>query len=131
MKKLLATAVIALLAASPVWAGAESGVWQTAEGQDGGYLFVKIGPCGTKICGKIIGAVNKEGKKDPKYAHLGKEIIWNMVDDGAGYYSGGTVWAPDSNKKYSAKMILKGNVLVVKGCIFGFICRGQDWKRVK
>ncbi len=132
MKKLLITAAVALLTIGPAWAGAEAGLWQTAEGQDGGYLFVKIGDCGTKICGTIVGAVDKKGKKDPKYKHLGKPILWDMTSDGNGYYSGGSVWAPDSNRVYSSKMSLKGDMLTVKGCVLGgLICRGQDWQRVK
>ncbi len=137
MKRLIAFPLIAL-AGAILWAQAALaadpavGVWQTAPGKEGGYLFVTISDCGTRICGTITGAVDKDGKKDPNYQHLGKPIIRNMKADGGGAYSGGTIWAPDEDKTYASKMQLKGDVLTVKGCVMGgLICRGQDWKRVQ
>jgi len=132
MKRVIAITALGIVLGAPVWADAADGVWQTEPGNDGGYLFVTVKACGAKICGTITGAVDKKGKKDPKYKNLGKPIIWDMSADGGNAYSGGTVWAPDSDKKYSSKMTLSGNVLTVKGCVFGgLICRGQDWTRVK
>ncbi len=133
MNKIIAIAALGMALATPALAADPAdGVWQTAPGKDGGYLFVTIKDCGPNICGTITGAVDKEGKKDPKYEHMGKPIIKDMSPDGTGYYSGGTIWAPDEDKTYVSKMYLKGDVLTVKGCVLGgLICRGQDWKRVK
>jgi len=128
MKKFLFAA--ALLLAGPAFAGGEEGKWRTADGKEGGYLFVQIAACGAEICGTIVGAVDKEGKPDPKYKNLGKPIIWGMKNDGGNSYSGGTIWAPDEDKTYTSKMELNGDVLVVSGCVLGgLVCRGQDWKR--
>jgi len=138
MKKLLITACLVALAGSAYAADPADGVWKTQKGQvksdgsGGGYLYVQIGECGAKICGTIVKAFDKEGKDDPKYEHIGKPIIKDMSPDGSGYYSGGTIWAPDEDKTYVSKMYLNGDVLTVKGCVLGgLICRGQDWNRVK
>jgi len=130
MKKFVLVA--ALLLAGPAFAGNEAGKWQTAPGETGGYLHVQISSCGANVCGTIVGAVDKDGKLDPAYKHLGKPIIWDMKADGDNSYGGGKVWAPDTDKTYKSKMSLSGNTLTVKGCVAGgLICRGQDWKRMK
>ena len=48
---------------------------------------------------------------------------------GGGSYSGGKIWAPDTDKTYRSKMTLSGNALKVSGCV-GPICRGQTWTRL-
>ncbi len=132
MKKFALCLAFATAFAGPALADPVDGLWKTQPGDSGGYLFVTIKECGQTICGVITSAVDKNGKPDPKYAHLGKKIIWNMVPKGNNYYGGGTVWAPDRDKKYSSNMTLKGNVLKVKGCVLGgLFCRGQDWMRAK
>ncbi len=132
MKKLIISAVFALGFAGPALADAVSGTWKTAEGEEGGYLHVAIAPCGAAVCGTIKAAYDKAGSLSSGYEHLGKKIIWDMNVDGGGSYSGGKIWAPDSDKTYSSKMSLSGKTLTVKGCVAGgLICRGQDWKRVK
>ena len=40
----------------------------------------------------------------------------------------GEIWDPSEDKRYSSNMELKGDLLVVEGCIL-FLCRGQDWTR--
>ncbi len=117
----------AALASDPV-----EGIWKTAEGEEGGYLFVQIKQCGSAICGTINTAFDKDGARDNAHEHLGKKMIWDMAPKGDGYYAGGKIWAPDSDKTYSSKMQLNGNTLTVKGCVAGgLFCRGQDWSRVK
>ncbi len=127
MRKLIFAA--ALLLAGPAFAGGEEGRWKTEPGEEGGYLFVQIAACGSKICGTIVGAVDSDGKNDPNYEHMGKPIIWDMVGSG-NKFKGGTIWAPDTDKEYASKMTLSGDTLVVKGCVAGgLICRGQNWTR--
>ncbi|PJE38209.1 DUF2147 domain-containing protein [Pseudooceanicola lipolyticus] len=108
------------------------GTWKTAEGETGGYLHVTIGPCGAAICGTIAQAFDASGAASADYAHLGKKLIWDMTAEGGGAYSGGTIWAPDTDKTYRSKMALSGDALEVKGCVAGgLICRGQTWTRIK
>jgi len=137
MKKLLATVSIVLLAGA-AYADPADGIWKTqkgevqSDGSGGGFLYVQIGVCGAKLCGTIINGFDKDGKNDPGYKNLNKQIIWDMHANGGGSYSGGTIWAPDVDKQYTSKMVLTGDVLTVSGCVFGgLICRGQEWMRVK
>ncbi len=133
MKQWMMAAAFVLAGAGSVLAGDPvTGIWQTAPGDSGGWLHVKIAPCGKKICGTIVKAFKKGGAPDPQYANLGKPIIWDMVPEGDGYYAGGKIWAPDRDKVYRSKMQLAGKRLTVKGCVMGgLICRGQEWKRVQ
>lgn len=136
MKNLLLSAGLGLglglglsgaVAADPV-----EGVWKTAEGEEGGFLYVAISPCGNAICGKIKTAYGTDGGVDSGYEHLGKTMIKGMAPQGDGYYKGGTIWAPDADKTYKSKMQLSGNKLEVKGCVAGgLVCRGQTWTRIR
>ena len=131
MKHIILSAALGLGFASMALADPVDGTWKTAPGDTGGYLHVSIGACGAKLCGTIRAAYDKAGDLDPNYEHLGKKMIWGMRADGDGYYSGGKIWAPDSDKTYKSKMALNGSKLEVKGCVAGgLICRGQDWRRV-
>ncbi|WP_164657962.1 DUF2147 domain-containing protein [Tropicibacter sp. Alg240-R139] len=132
MKKLILGAALGLGLAGTAAADPVAGIWKTERADDGAYLHVGIAPCGSAICGTIDTAFDSAGNMSPEYEHLGKQMIWDMVPDGGGAYSGGKIWAPDSNKTYSSKMSLNGNSLTVKGCVAGgLICRGQNWTRVK
>ncbi len=131
MKQLFLSAVLGLGFAGIAAADPVDGTWKTAPGDTGGYLHVAIAPCGSNICGTIKAAYDKSGVLDSGYEHLGKKMIWDMGSDGDGYYSGGKIWAPDSDKTYKSKMALNGSKLEVKGCVAGgLICRGQDWTRI-
>ena len=123
MKKLALIATITDFA-TPTLADNVFGTWKSEPGDTGGYITVKIQACGGKICGTILEVVGNKNK-DPE----GKMIIKEMIAKGGGKYSGGTIWAPDTNKTYKSKMNLNGDNLVVKGCV-AFICRGQDWSRL-
>lgn len=132
MKRLVLGAVLGMALAGSASADPASGTWKTQPGDTGGYLHVAVAPCGAALCGTIKAAFDKNGANQTDYEHLGKRMIWDMTSDGGGSYSGGKIWAPDSNKTYNSKMALNGNTLNVKGCVAGgLICRGQDWKRVK
>ncbi|MCU9840128.1 MULTISPECIES: DUF2147 domain-containing protein [Ruegeria] len=131
MNRLILAAALGLGAASAALADPAAGTWKTEPGDTGGYLHVAVAPCGSNVCGTIKTAFDKDGAEQTDYEHKGKRMIWDMQPGGGGSYSGGQIWAPDSNKTYSSKMSLDGNALTVKGCVAGgLICRGQTWKRV-
>ena len=132
MKNLLLGLALGGLVAGAAAADPVAGIWRTAEGEEGGYLHVQIAPCGSAICGTINNAFDENDALSTDYEHLGKKMIWDMKAGGDGYYSGGKIWAPDSDKTYTSKMQLSGNSLEVKGCVAGgLICRGQNWTRIK
>lgn len=126
MRKLILAAAIAMPFAAH--AGDPSGVWKTEPNDEGSYLKVEIGPCGEKLCGVILGGFRADGSENADYEHKGRDMIVDMVADGENEWEDGTIWAPDDDETYDAKMELDGDVLRVEGCVL-FICRGQDWTR--
>jgi len=108
------------------------GVWKTAVNEKGSYIHVDIQECdGGKLCGTIIDAFRKGDVKVEDYPHKGKQMVWGMKVKGTGSWGNGGIWAPDSNKKYSAGLKTHGRALKVTGCVAGgLICRSQYWVRV-
>lgn len=122
--------VLGFLLAVPVAALAQSpvGVWRTQPAETGAYLHVRIGPCagaGDRVCGVIVEAFGASRDDLP-----GRAIIRDMAPDGPGRWSGGTIWAPDDDRTYRARMSLQGDALTVEGCVL-VICRGQTWTPVR
>ncbi|SDC34396.1 DUF2147 domain-containing protein [Ruegeria marina] len=131
MNRLILAAALGLGFAGAAAADPAAGTWKTEPGDSGGYLHVAVAPCGPSICGTIKTAYDKDGIEQADYEHKGKRMLWDMQPGGGGSYSGGQIWAPDSDKTYSSKMSLDGDALTVKGCVAGgLICRGQTWMRV-
>lgn len=132
MKKLVLSLALSMGVSGMASADPLVGTWLAAPPDAEGALHVTIAPCGSAFCGTIAKAIDKDGAESPDYEHLGKKMIWDMQPDGDGAYSGGKIWAPDTDKTYGSKMNIKGDVLVVKGCVAGgLVCReGGRWKRV-
>lgn len=105
------------------------GVWRTEASDEGGYLHVQIEECDGNLCGKILRAFNKEDVEGTDYEHLGKRMIWNMKPQTSVNWRDGKIWAPDTDKTYSAKMDLVDGGLKVSGCVLLF-CRDQLWTLV-
>jgi uncharacterized protein (DUF2147 family) len=128
MKKIL----MAALAAMPVaaYAGDPTGLWQTAPNDEGKYLQVQVYPCSSNSA-QICGVITK-GFGGASQDNNGKPIIWGMAADGDNYWNHGTVWAPDTDKKYRANLTLRDtNTLVVQGCVAMIFCRSSTWTRVQ
>ena len=128
----LAHLIAAAAAAAPAAAAADPahGLWRTAPTETGEFLEVELLPCPAtpaETCGVIRRAVGREGEAET-YPHLGRVMIEGMRADGPAY-SGGTIWAPDDDETYRARMRLEGDLLEIEGCVLVF-CRGQDWTRV-
>ncbi|MFT6913478.1 MAG: hypothetical protein ACJAQW_002089 [Paracoccaceae bacterium] len=127
---------VLILAGALMWAAGAAfaadpveGTWKTQPGDDGAYGAVRISTCGAHLCG-ILGKAYDQAGKEVASPNAGRQMIWDMRADGGGAYSGGKIWAPDRDKTYKSKMALTGDMLEVKGCVFG-ICRGQTWTRLK
>lgn len=124
-------------AALILWAGAAlagdpvEGVWKTKPDDNGNFGHIQIAPCGAAFCGTLIQSFDGSGAK-MESENVGKQIVWDMVPSGDGYYDNGKVWAPDRDKTYNAHMTLSGTSLAVAGCVLGgLICRDLVWTRVK
>ncbi len=128
MKSLVLATGLALLAA-PVSAAGISGIFQTAPNDDGNVAQVEFTTCGEAYCGEMIRSFNFAGKAIAS-DNIGKNIVWDMMDQGDGYFKGGRIWDPGKDKTYKSKMTLMGDMLQVKGCI-GPFCKAQTWTRVK
>ncbi|MBV1866243.1 MAG: DUF2147 domain-containing protein [Rhodobacteraceae bacterium] len=129
MKKLIIAAAVALITTPALAGDPVLGMWRSAPDDNGNTGHISVTSCGAKICGKLVKSFDKKGKETPS-ANIGRNIIWNMVSRGDGYYDSGKIWSPDRDKTYKSNMQLTGNKLKVKGCI-AFICRdGGTWKRV-
>ena len=120
-----------------LWAGAAlagdpaEGVWMTKPDDNGNFGYVEVKTCGPALCGTLIQSFDGTGAV-MESENVGKQIVWDMMPAGEGYYEGGKVWAPDRDKTYNAKMQLSGDTLAVSGCVLGgLICRASDWTRVK
>ncbi|NBO21130.1 MAG: DUF2147 domain-containing protein, partial [Rhodobacteraceae bacterium] len=115
----------AAYAADPI-----EGTWKTKPDDNGNFGHILVAPCGDKFCGTLIKSFDSTGAEKAS-EHIGKQIIWDMVAEGNGYYDQGKVWSPDRDKTYDSNLTLTGDGLAVKGCVL-FICRdGGTWTRVK
>lgn len=123
MRAVVATALLlpSLALADP------TGLWQCQPNEEGRFIQVEIAPCGAKFCGKII-----ESNSPKRDSLIGRDIIQDMAPAGENRWEDGTIWAPDDDETYDAKMeLLDADRLEVSGCaLLGLICRGQVWTRV-
>lgn len=127
--------VIAVLVMNAAAIAADvDGLWKTAPtGPNDVYIEVEIAPCSKNVewrCG-VVTAFFAEGEQHEDEL-VGKWIIENMKKDSDVLWKNGTVWAPDNDKSYRAKMKLTDpQTLKVSGCLLGgFLCRGEEWSRV-
>jgi len=140
MKNIALVSVLALtLMAGGAQAGEPTGTWV----MNNGKVTVKVTECGAGLCGHIVGLkepVYKDGtKKIDKYNPnkslrkrplMGLALMENMQPDGDNKWTG-SIYNPDDGKTYSATMALRGdNVMRVKGCVLGVLCKNNDFKRV-
>ncbi|WP_323783382.1 DUF2147 domain-containing protein [Thalassovita sp.] len=127
MKKLFLAAMLGLAGTGAALADPVEGIWKT-QVDDGAYAHVTMSTCGDSLCGVISRTFNDSGE----YAsdNIGKKLVWDMKSQGRGSYKKGKIWQPSTDKIYSSKMSLKGDVLKVSGCI-GPICKKQTWNRIK
>jgi uncharacterized protein (DUF2147 family) len=129
MPRLSRSFALALPIAAPLPALAQdaTGLWRS-EATEEGTIEVKIAPCGPALCGTILRARDLAGAEQP-YPHSGKPMIWDMVADGPGQWSGGQIRDPRNGRTFASKIELAGNRLIVAGCVLG-ICQRQNWQRV-
>ena len=129
MMKFTAILTSLVLLAAPAFADPVEGLWKTKPDDNGNFGHVRIAPCADRFCGVLVEAFDSSGAVKAS-DNIGKQIIWDMIAEGDGYYDGGKIWSPDRDKTYKSNMQLTGDSLAVKGCVLG-ICRdGGTWVRV-
>lgn len=124
MNQILATAAILGLSCVPAFADI-TGNWKSASNENGEYIIVNIEPCGSSFCGDMVDT------NAPQREVIGTQIVQDMAPDGGDKYSGGRIYAPDTEKWYNGKLeLLPDGQLKVAGCVLGgLICRSQNWAR--
>lgn len=131
MKRVFVAVVLGLgLSGAAHAADPVEGLWQTAPDDNGNFGHIEVKPCGPAFCGTLVKAFDSAGNEVDS-PNVGKQIVWDMMAAGDGSYEDGKVWSPDRDKTYNSYMVLEGDGLSVKGCVFG-ICRdGGTWTRVQ
>lgn len=129
MKKIMMTAVAAIIFAGAALADPLEGLWQTAADDNGNFGHIQVAPCGAALCGTLVKSFDSGGNEIASN-FTGRNIISETVARGGGEYRG-KVYAPDRDKTYNSRLQLSGNSLSVSGCVLG-ICRdGGTWTRVQ
>ena len=110
-KALLALALVAATLAPAIAAEPIVGNWKTASGET-----AAIAACGPDFCVTL---------QTGKFA--GKQI-GRMNGQGQNYK--GEITDPAADKTYSGSGEVKGDSLVMKGCVLGIFCKSQTWSRL-
>ena len=144
MRKTLFALAIGV-AAMPMLAFAQQspiGKWKTIDDETGkakSIVEITQASNGT-LQGRVIEILQSDRGPNPTCdkcsgANKGKPvkgmvILWNLKQDDATHWSGGTVLDPAKGKTYKSKIELHadGKKLDMSGCI-AFICRAQTWVR--
>jgi uncharacterized protein (DUF2147 family) len=137
---LLCAAGIAFAAnVAPGKASDADGIWAMPNGK----VTVKVSECGTKLCGSIVALKNPISKIDgkPKVDRenpdpalrtrplIGLSILIGMKPNGSGSWTG-AIYNPDDGNTYSSTVKLDGDIMKVKGCVIGFLCKTNVFQRV-
>ena len=127
MKRFALAAVALITLAGAAWADPLEGLWRTVADDNGNSGLIEVAPCGTMLCGTLIQSFDGTGAELAS-DNIGRQIIFDTVNDGGGNYSG-QVYSPDRDKTYNSRLVLTGDSLLVSGCFLG-ICRdGGTWQR--
>ncbi len=117
------------------------GLWRTPEGKS----HVKIYVCARNtVCGEIVELkepLNEDGsakldRHNEDQALRGRpivgiQLVTGMKRKGNGVWSGGHIYNPEDGKTYKSNMReLDSDTLKVKGCVL-FLCKSQQWTRIK
>ncbi len=116
------------------------GTWMSA---DGGTK-VRISECGGKrLCGRVVWlnvpndpatGKPKTDKRNPDAAKrnrplIGLTVVNGLQPSGEGKWSG-QIYNADDGKVYQGNVtVVSNNAMRVEGCVLGFLCKGQTWKR--
>ena len=125
--RLLLPLVLGSLAA-PASADPMIGLWRTEPDRKNLTSHIRVEQCGPALCGTVAKALDAQGR-EVRTANVGKRLFWDLMPDGQGGYSKGTVWVPLLDVTARAKARLSGNTLRVTGCK-GVVCDGQSWTRI-
>ena len=106
------------------------GTWWNS---DGG-VSVDVQPCGALICGTVTHAGRKaeqDARKGGFKEMVGLRVMRDFQHVGPGRWKG-TVLVPERGMTvHSTITRIDGGHMKVEGCILGFICSHEIWRRVR
>jgi len=131
--------LVAGFAVSPAMASDAVGLWRMQNGK----VTVRVVDCGGTICGTIAGLkepiskidgkpkVDRENPDPSKRTRplMGLPVLGGMKPTGDGQWKG-TIYNPDDGNTYSATVTMKGDVMKVKGCVAGFLCKTNVFAKI-
>lgn len=95
-------------------------------------VAVDVAPCGSLLCGKVIHADKMQQDKARRAGvpqMLGLSVMRNFRAVRPGYWRG-TVFVPARNRAFSSTItLLSPQQVKVEGCILGFLCQHEIWRR--
>jgi uncharacterized protein (DUF2147 family) len=125
---IMAVPAMAAPAASP------AGEWMVAKGG----AIVRIVDCAGRYWGLVTWEQRPGGidDKNPNAAlrnrpTLGMPILLGMAPSGGSATWSGQIYNSEDGRTYSGRISLAGpDKLRVEGCVLGFLCGGEEWRRV-
>lgn len=127
MKSLTLSLAALLLSAGAALADPLEGMWRTTQDDNGNSGLIQVAPCGAYLCGTLVQSFNAAGESWAS-PNIGRQIIFDTVNDGGGNYSG-QVYSPDRDRTYNSRLVLSGDTLSVSGCVLGICRNGGTWQR--
>ena len=127
IKKFALAAAALVLMTGAALADPLEGMWRTVADDNGNSGLIEVAPCGDMLCGTLIKSFDAAGAEMAS-DNIGRQIIFDTVNDGDGNYSG-QVYSPDRDKTYNSYLVLTGDSLSVRGCVLGFCREGGVWSR--
>jgi len=92
--------------------------------RDDGLGGITIQSCGDVICGHIAWLKEPRGP-----GHVGEQVLFDMRETAPNTWTG-TAHNPEDEQDYAGTLILEGDHLFTKGCVFGgLICKSVTWTR--
>jgi len=130
---LLPAFLACLLAASPARAQSPVGEWRVADGT----AAIRVVDCGGVLWG-VVSWEKKPGRDrenpDPSKRNrptLGMPVLLHMTPaDEPGHWEGEVYNAQDGNTYDASIELRSADTLHVEGCALGFLCGGEDWRRL-
>lgn len=104
------------------------GLWKSAPDRSGLVVHVRTKPCGDALCGRVERTKDRRGYDTPS-SFVGRKIVWDMVPQGDGSYSG-RLWEPARNRMLDTRMQVQGNRMKLHACD-GDSCRDEVWTRLR
>ena len=123
---------MALLTAMPASAAAASpleGLWTNPKKS----VVVRVAPCGSAWCGKVVSATAREEAKAAKYGMdelEGEQMLSGLRPAGTNKWKG-QVFVPKLGRKVGSTVTMASRTqMKVSGCFMGIVCKTQIWTRV-